>query len=88
MLKNDYPKHSPIYRVIIEYRYRKKNTITRYKHANIDTFVLTNDIELIKKDKRLKEKMIKNQKGRNPYEDIDVVFKKIKTEGPYGHTNY
>ena len=42
---------SPIYRVIVGYGYRKKGSARHYKYKIIDTFVLTNDIQLIKKDK-------------------------------------
>ena len=42
---------SPIYRVIVEYGYKKKGSVRQYKYEKIDTFVLTNDIEMIKKDK-------------------------------------
>ena len=49
---------SPIYRVIIEYGYRKKGSLRSYKYKIIDTFVLTNNIEEIKKDNNLRDKMI------------------------------
>ena len=42
---------SPIYRVIIEYGYRKKGSIRRHQFKIIDTFVTTKNIELIKKHK-------------------------------------
>ena len=45
---------SPIYRVIVEYGYtERKDSARHYKYKIIDTFVLTNDVELIKKDKNI-----------------------------------
>jgi hypothetical protein len=43
----------PIYRVIIEYGYRKKGSARRHQFKIIDTFATTNDVELIKKTKQL-----------------------------------
>ena len=76
----------PIYRVIIEYGYRKKGSPRHYKYKIIDTFVLTNDIELIKKDKNLRDRMIREVGGRN--KELEFTFKSIYIEGQYGNTNY
>ena len=77
---------SPIYRVIVEYGYRKKGSARHYKYKIIDTFVLTNDIELIKKDKNLHEKMMTQIKTKN--KEVEFMFKNIYIEGQYGNTNY
>ena len=77
---------SPIYRVIIEYGYRKKGSARHYKYKIIDTFVLTNDVEMIKKDKNLKGKMIREIKTKN--KEVEFIFKSIYVEGQYGNTNY
>ena len=77
---------SPIYRVIIEYGYRKKGSLRSYKYKIIDTFVLTNDVEFIKKDATLRERMIREVGGGN--KELEFTFKSIYVEGQYGNTNY
>ena len=77
---------SPIYRVIIEYGYRKKNSVRKHQFQIIDTFALTNDVELIKKDKGIMKKIIHKIKSKN--RDLDIVFKSIYVEGQYGETVY
>jgi len=77
---------SPIYRVIIEYGYRNQGSARAYKYKKIDTFVLTNDIEMIKKDKRLKQRMSRQISSRN--KQLDITFKNIYIEGQYGETTY
>ena len=77
---------SPIYRVIIEYGYRKKGSLRSYKYKIIDTFVLTNNIEEIKKDNNLRDKMIRDVGTKN--KEMDFTFKNIYIEGQYGETNY
>ena len=77
---------SPIYRVIIEYGYRKKGSPRHYKYKIIDTFVLTNDVEKIKTDKTLRERMTRNVGGKK--KELEFTFKNIYVEGQYGYTNY
>jgi len=77
---------SPIYRVIVEYGYRKKGSARHYKYKIIDTFVLTNDVEMIKKDKNLNDKMMREIKTKN--KEVEFIFKSIYVEGQYGNTNY
>ena len=77
---------SPIYRVIVEYGYKKKGSVRRYKYAKNDTFVLTNDVELIKEDKQLIERILKQTKSKNA--ELDITFKNIYVEGQYGNTTY
>lgn len=77
---------SPIYRVIIEYGYKKKGSVRQYKYDKIDTFVLTNDVEKIKKDKNLMQKILRQTKSRN--QELEITFKTIYVEGQYGETAY
>ena len=77
---------SPIYRVIVEYGYKKKGSVRRYKYEKIDTFVLTNDIEMIKKDKTLMQRILRKSKSNN--KELDITFKNIYIEGQYGNTSY
>ena len=77
---------SPIYRVIIEYGYRKKGSARPYKYKIIDTFVLTNDVEAIKKDATLRKRMIREVGSKN--KELEFTFKNIYIEGQYGNTNY
>ena len=77
---------SPIYRVIIEYGYRKKGSARHYKYKIIDTFVLTNDVEAIKKDATLRNRMIREVGSKN--KELEFTFKNIYIEGQYGNTNY
>ena len=57
-----------------------------YKYKRIDTFVLTNDIEMIKKDDNLNSRIIRQLKSGN--KEMDIMFKSIYVEGQYGDTNY
>jgi seryl-tRNA synthetase len=77
---------SPIYRVIVEYGYKKKGSVRQYKYDKIDTFVLTNDVEKIKKDKNLMQKILRQSKSRN--QELEITFKTIYVEGQYGETAY
>jgi len=76
----------PIFRVIVEYGYKKKGSVRNYKYAKIDTFVLTNNIDMIKKDKALKDKILRHSKSKNT--EIDIIYKNIYVEGQYGETTY
>tara|TARA_R100000908_G_scaffold46315_1_gene22648 strand:- start:414 stop:653 length:240 start_codon:yes stop_codon:yes gene_type:complete len=77
---------SPIYRVIVGYGYRAKGSARPYRYDKIDTFVLTNDVEMIKKDKRLMEKILRKSKSRK--KELEITFKNIYIEGQYGETTY
>lgn len=77
---------SPIYRVIIEFGYRKKGSPRHYKYKIIDTFVLTNDVEMIKKDENLNKRMVREVGGRT--KELEFTFKSIYVEGQYGQTTY
>tara|TARA_R100001463_G_scaffold56773_2_gene108903 strand:- start:160 stop:399 length:240 start_codon:yes stop_codon:yes gene_type:complete len=77
---------SPIYRVIIEYGYRKKGSIRRYQFKIIDTFAITNDLEMIKKDTTIRQRILRDTKTK--HKDLDIMFKSIFIEGQYGYTTY
>mgnify|MGYP001174456758 FL=1 len=77
---------SPIYRVIIEYGYRKKGSIRQHQYKIIDTFVTTKDVELIKKNETIRQRIIRDTKTK--HKDLDILFKNIYIEGQYGNTNY
>ena len=78
--------NSPIYRVLVEYGYRKKGSAMHYKFKRIDTFVLTDNIEMIKKDANINARIIRQLKSGN--KEMDIMFKSIYVEGQYGNTNY
>ena len=77
---------SPIYRVIIEYGYRKKGSVKHYQYKIIDTFALTNDVKIIQNSAEIRRKLIRNAKTK--HKDLDITFKKIHIEGQYGQTVY
>jgi hypothetical protein len=79
-------KRKPIYRVIVDFGFKKKGSARGYYWRRIDTFVLTNIEEEIKKDKELLQRM--STKIKRKLSDIDITFKKIHIEGQYGETNY
>jgi len=60
--------------------------VRRYQYKIIDTFVLTNDLELIKKDKSIRKKIMSQIKTR--HKELDITFKNIYIEGQYGETTY
>ena len=77
---------SPIYRVIIEYGYRKKGSLRRYQFKLIDTFAFTNDAKTIQNSAEIRRKIIKNSKTK--HKELDIMFKSIYVEGQYGETVY
>ena len=77
---------NPIYRVIIEYGYRKKGSVRHYQFKLIDTFALTNDVKMIQNSVEIRRKLIRNAKTK--HKDLDIMFKSIYVEGQYGQTVY
>lgn len=75
----------PIYRVIIDFGFKKKGSVRPFVYKKIDTFVLTNVDDEIKKDESILIKMARKVNRKLP--EIDIVFKKIFIEGQYGETN-
>ena len=76
----------PIYRVIVDFGFKKKGSVKPYVSKKIDTFVLTNIEEEIKKDERLLSRISREIKRK--LSEIDIKFKKIHIEGQYGETSY
>jgi len=75
----------PIFRVFISYEIKNKNTVSRKVTAGIlDTFALTSNIEEIKKDKELIDRICYlNKKNLNK---VDVTIVKVDVENQYGET--
>ena len=76
----------PIYRVIIDFGFKKKGSVSAYVWKKIDTFALTNVEEEIEKDNAILTKMAR--KSNRKLSEIDIKFKKIHIEGQYGETSY
>ena len=76
----------PIYRVIVDFGFKKKGSVRAYVSKKIDTFVLTNIKEDIKKDESLLNGIARKVKRK--LSDIDIKFNNIHIEGQYGETNY
>ena len=73
-------------KVNISFIFESDIPIRHYKYKIIDTFVLTNDVEKIKTDKTLRERMTRNVGGKK--KELEFTFKNIYVEGQYGYTNY
>tara|TARA_R100000654_G_scaffold20855_2_gene42063 strand:- start:349 stop:582 length:234 start_codon:yes stop_codon:yes gene_type:complete len=73
----------PIYRVLVDFKYRRKGAVRAYRNGKIDTFVLSNDIEQIKKDKTLQDRIRMKVKSK---EQIEIKYSNIFVEGQYGET--
>ena len=56
------------------------------RYEIIDTFVTTNNVELIKKNKTIRQRILRDTKTK--HKDLDILFKNIYIEGQYGNTNY
>jgi hypothetical protein len=76
----------PIYRVIIDFGFKKKGSIRPYVLKKIDTFALSNVEEEIKKDENVLRKI--SRKCNRNLSDIEIKIKKIHIEGQYGKTAY
>mgnify|MGYP003641024083 CR=1 FL=1 len=73
----------PIFRVLIDYTIKNKRQV-RGKMNSIDTFVLTDNINEIKKDKELINRICYLNK-KNPL-DVVIDFNNIEVENQYGET--
>ena len=73
----------PIFRVLIVYSIKNKREV-RGKMNSIDTFVLTDNINEIKKDKELINRICYLNK-KNPL-DVVIDFNNIEVENQYGET--
>ena len=76
----------PIFRVFVSYEIRNKKTTSRKVSSGIlDTFVLTSDINEIKKNQELIDRICYvNKKNLNL---VEITITKIDIENQYGETN-
>ena len=76
----------PIFRVFISYEVKNKKKLSRKVYSGVlDTFVLTSNLEEIKNDKELIDRICYINK-KQPKE-VDVEIKNIDIENQYGETN-
>tara|TARA_R110000824_G_scaffold12352_1_gene54206 strand:- start:202 stop:462 length:261 start_codon:yes stop_codon:yes gene_type:complete len=76
----------PIFRVFVSYEIRNKKTISRKVSSGIlDTFVLTSDINEIKKNQELIDRICYVNKKSPTL--VDITITKIDIENQYGETN-
>lgn len=76
----------PIFRVFISYKVKNKKKLSRKLCAGtLDTFVLTSNLEKIKNDKEIIDRICYINK-KQPTE-VDVEITKIDIENQYGETN-
>jgi len=75
----------PIFRVFISYEIKSKKTVTRKVTAGtLDTFVLTSNINEIKKDQEIIDRICYlNKKNLNK---VDITITDIDIENQYGET--
>jgi hypothetical protein len=75
----------PIFRVFVSYEIKNKTAVTRKVTAGtLDTFALTSNIEEIKKDKELIDRICYlNKKNLNK---VDITIVKVDVENQYGET--
>ena len=75
----------PIFRVFVSYEIKNKKTATRKSVTGIlDTFVLTSNINEIKNDQELIDRICYiNKKNLNK---VDVIITSIDIENQYGET--
>ena len=75
----------PIFRVFISYEIKNKKSVTRkVVKGTLDTFVLTSDINEIKNDQELIDRICYiNKKNLNK---VDVIITSIDIENQYGET--
>jgi hypothetical protein len=75
----------PIFRVFISYEIKSKKAVTRKVAAGtLDTFVLTSNINEIKKDQEIIDRICYlNKKNLNK---VDITITDIDIENQYGET--
>ena len=75
----------PIFRVFISYEIKNKNKITRrVVSGTLDTFVLTSDINEIKKDPELIDRICYINKKKPKLVEISIT--EVDVEDQYGET--
>ena len=76
----------PIFRVFVSYEIKNNKKITRKVNKGIlDTFVLTSDINEIKKNQELIDRICYVNKKSPTL--VDITITKIDIENQYGETN-
>ena len=75
----------PIFRVFVSYEIKNKKSVTRkVVKGTLDTFVLTSDINEIKNDQELIDRICYiNKKNLNK---VDVIITSVDIENQYGET--
>ena len=75
----------PIFRVFVSYEIKSKKSVTRKITTGIlDTFALTSNIENIKKDQELIDRICYLNK-KNPNK-VDITIVSVNVEDQYGET--
>jgi hypothetical protein len=75
----------PIFRVFVSYQIKKKNAVTRRAiTGTLDTFALTSDIEEIKNDQIILDRICYINKKK--HDKVDVLITNVEIEGQYGET--
>ena len=75
----------PIFRVFVSYEIRNKLKVTRRVNTGIlDTFVLTSNINEIKNDKELIDRICYLNK-KNPNK-VEIIITNVDVENQYGET--
>jgi len=75
----------PIFRVFVSYEIKNKKAVTRKAiTGTLDTFVLTSDINEIKNDQELIDRICYINK-KNPNK-VDVTITSVEIENQYGET--
>ena len=75
----------PIFRVFITYEIKTKKGVRRGKKGVLDTFVLTSNLEEIKKDEDTINRICYVNKKKP--DDVQIKFLDIEIENQYGETN-
>ena len=75
----------PIFRVFVSYEIKSKKVVTRKAvTGTLDTFILTSDINEIKNDQELIDRICYiNKKNLNK---VDVIITSVDIENQYGET--
>ncbi len=75
----------PIFRVFVSYEIKSKKSVTRKITTGVlDTFALTSNIENIKKDQELIDRICYLNK-KNPNK-VDITIVSVNVEDQYGET--
>ena len=74
----------PIFRVFVNYTINSKKRVRKTKGI-IDTFVLTDDINEIKKDNDLINRICYVNKKKP--QDVEIIINNIEVENQYGETS-